>query len=69
MNRMEIWLDDQTLKHLKSISRKLALPGKLTLSEEEVLAVTKIKQRKSLPSYVIKHFLANGLAPDIQLTK
>ena len=69
MNRMVIWLDDQTLRHLKSISRKFTLPGKLALSEEEVLAVTKIKQGKSLPSHVMKRFLANGVVSDVQLNK
>ena len=63
MDRIDIWLDDKTLENLKSISKKLASPGDLSLSEEEFLVVTKIKHERHLPSHVIKHFLANGLPP------
>ena len=69
MDRIDTWLDDKTLKNLKSISRKLTSPGDQALSEEEFLAVTRIKQGKSLPSHLIKHFLANGLPPDLQTIK
>lgn len=65
MDRIDIWLDDKTLQNLKSILRKLASPGDLSLSEEELLAVTKIKHGRYLPPHLIKHFLANGLPPTI----
>jgi hypothetical protein len=48
MTGMKMWLDDQTLQNLKSIARKLTLPGKPSLSAEEVRAVTKLKQKKSM---------------------
>jgi hypothetical protein len=67
MDRFDMWLDDKTLKNLKSISKKLASPGELSLSEEELLAVTKIKQRKYVPAHVMKRFLANGLTPNIRV--
>ena len=60
MTGMNMWLDDQTLQNLKSIARKLTLPGKPSLSAEEVRAVTKLKQKKSLPLCMLKRFLANG---------
>ncbi len=69
MDRIDMWLDDKTLQNLKSILRKLASPGDLSLSEEELLAVTKIKQGRYLPPHLMRHFLANGLPPDIRSTK
>jgi hypothetical protein len=66
MDRSEIWLDEKTLNNLKSISRKLVSPENLSLSEEEVLTVTQIRQHKDLPPHIIKHFLAKGLTPDIR---
>jgi hypothetical protein len=65
MDRIGMWLDDKTLKNLKSISRKLVSLGKPSLSEEEILAVKKIEHGRYLPSHVMRHFLANGLPPTI----
>ncbi len=66
MERIEMWLDEETLKHLKNISRKLASPDNQTLSEEEILAMKKINHYRDFPPHVLKYFLAQGLTPEIQ---
>lgn len=63
---VDMWLDEKTLQTLKSISKKLVSPGEhLLLSQEEVLVVQKIRQGRSLPAHVLRHFLANGVCPEM----
>ena len=62
MDTRNVWLDDETLRNLKSLSRKLASPGEhVLLTPEEVHVVQKIQHGKILPSYLFTHFLPNGL--------
>jgi hypothetical protein len=62
MNTDEMWLDDRTLRHLKSLSKKLVSPDeRVVLTQEEVGVVQKIRNEQALPGHIIKHFLANGL--------
>ena len=62
MDTRNIWLDDDTLRNLKSLSKKLASPGDhVLLTPEEVNVVQKIQHGKILPSYLFTHFLPNGL--------
>jgi len=62
MDTRRVWLDDETLQNLKSLSKKLASPNDhLLLTPEEVRVVQKIQHGKVLPSYLFTHFLPNGL--------
>lgn len=63
---VDMWLDEKTLQTLKSLSKKLVSPGEhLSLSQEEALVVQKIRQDRYLPYHLVKHFLANGVGPEM----
>ena len=62
MNTDEMWLDDRTLRHLKSLSKKLVSSDeRVVLTQEEVGVVQKIRKEQVLPAHIVKHFLANSL--------
>jgi hypothetical protein len=62
MDTRNLWLDDDTLRNLKSLSKKLVSPkDHVLLTPEEVCVVQKIQQGKILPAYLYTHFLPNGL--------
>ena len=62
MDTRDVWLNDETLRHLKSLSKKLASPDEhVVLTSEEVDMMQKIRHGRALPAHVVKHFLANGL--------
>jgi hypothetical protein len=63
-----ICLDDALLKHLENISRKLASPEDLELTEEERLVIAKIKQHYPL-SPLITQFFMDNVIPDPQSRK
>jgi hypothetical protein len=61
MDTRNIWLDDETLRNLKSLSKKLVSPNEhVLLTPEEVHVVQKIQHGRILPSYLFTHFLPNG---------
>lgn len=63
MDTRNIWLDDATLRNLKSLSKKLVSPSEhVLLTPEEVHVVQKIQHGKILPAYLLTHFLPNGLS-------
>jgi len=65
MDRIDKWLDDETVKALKSVSKKLMPSEDMSLTREETLAVMKITEHKHIPKHVIQHFLAKAQTPDI----
>ena len=60
-----MWLNDETLQHLKSLSKKLVSSDKkVLLTQEEMCVVQKIRNEQAFPDHLVKHFLANGLPDD-----
>jgi hypothetical protein len=66
MNMLDIELDDQELlKDLEAISRKLVSPEDPVFTEEELLVVKKLRQKNSALTHLdlIEQFFANNSIP------
>jgi hypothetical protein len=63
-----MWLDDKTLEHLKSISRKLVSAEHLSLNQEELCILKKLSRNRCVSYYVMKYFLPRELSSNAQMS-